>query len=126
MHLDCDRDSLIYLAVPIGPACHTNAPTCYFERVRLAPGSEDALEVEGSHKSRTGSPLPTFRALEEIIEGRRLAAEAPGAKPSWTVKLLRDPALLCSKIREEAGELCQTWEKGEGARELVCGMQGAV
>ena len=126
MHLDCDRDSLIYLAVPIGPACHTNAPTCYFERVRLAPGSEGALEVEGSHKSRAGSPLPTFRALEEIIEGRRLAAEAPGAKPSWTVKLLRDPALLCSKIREEAGELCQTWEKGEGARELVCGMQGAV
>uniref|UniRef100_A0A7R9VE11 phosphoribosyl-ATP diphosphatase n=1 Tax=Chlamydomonas euryale TaxID=1486919 RepID=A0A7R9VE11_9CHLO len=36
------------------------------------------------------------------------------AKPSWTSKLLSDPALLCSKVREEAGELCQTLERDEG------------
>lgn len=32
--MDCDRDSLIYLSEPIGPACHTNAPTCYFQQAR--------------------------------------------------------------------------------------------
>lgn len=35
-------------------------------------------------------------------------------KPSWTAKLLADPELLCKKVREEAGELCQTLEQGEG------------
>jgi phosphoribosyl-ATP pyrophosphohydrolase/phosphoribosyl-AMP cyclohydrolase len=37
-----------------------------------------------------------------------------GGKPSWTARLLGDPALLCSKVREEAGELCQTLEADEG------------
>lgn len=37
-----------------------------------------------------------------------------GSKPSWTAKLLADPQLLCKKVREEAGELCQTLEADEG------------
>ena len=37
-----------------------------------------------------------------------------GGKPSWTARLLADPGLLCSKVREEAGELCQTLEQSEG------------
>jgi phosphoribosyl-ATP pyrophosphohydrolase len=35
-------------------------------------------------------------------------------KPSWTSKLLSRPELLCEKVREEAGELCQTLEASEG------------
>lgn len=35
-------------------------------------------------------------------------------KPSWTARLLSDPQLLCKKVREEAGELCQTLEAAEG------------
>lgn len=38
-----------------------------------------------------------------------------GTKPSWTARLLSNPELLCKKIREEAGELCQTLEADEGA-----------
>lgn len=38
----------------------------------------------------------------------------PGGRPSWTAKLLTDPELLCRKVREEAGELCQTLEANEG------------
>ena len=37
-----------------------------------------------------------------------------GGKPSWTARLLQNPELLCSKVREEAGELCQTLEQDEG------------
>lgn len=37
-----------------------------------------------------------------------------GGKPSWTAKLLSNPELLCKKVREEAGELCQTLEENEG------------
>lgn len=39
---------------------------------------------------------------------------ASGGKSSWTAKLLKDPELLCKKVREEAGELCQTLEAEEG------------
>lgn len=37
-----------------------------------------------------------------------------GSKPSWTAKLAHNQELLCSKVREEAGELCETLEKAEG------------
>ena len=37
-----------------------------------------------------------------------------GSKPSWTAKLATNQGLLCSKIREEAGELCETLEGKEG------------
>lgn len=37
-----------------------------------------------------------------------------GSKPSWTAKLLANPQLLCKKVQEEAGELCQTLEADEG------------
>ncbi|KAH7365482.1 hypothetical protein KP509_18G030500 [Ceratopteris richardii] len=36
------------------------------------------------------------------------------SKPSWTHKLMKDHELLCSKIREEADELCRTLESNEG------------
>ena len=42
-----------------------------------------------------------------------------GEKQSWTAKLLADEELLCKKIREEAGELCETIEKGEGRERTV-------
>lgn len=38
----------------------------------------------------------------------------PEGKPSWTSRLLSNPELLCKKVREEAGELCQTLEQNEG------------
>src|SRR5687767_3335062 len=30
---DCDADSLLVLANPIGPTCHTGRPNCFFRRV---------------------------------------------------------------------------------------------
>ena len=45
-----------------------------------------------------------------------------GDKPSWTARLLQKPDLLCSKIREEASELCQTLEKDEGKQRTAAEM----
>lgn len=61
--------------------------------------------------------MTTLFALERIIQERRVAMEQnaeAGGKPSWTAKLLSNPELCCKKIREEAGELCETWEQNEG------------
>ena len=112
--MDSDRDSIIYLAETIGPSCHTNAPTSYFTQISLP--KEGAVEEEGDHHSRNNSPMTTLYALERTIKQRREAAAtvAPGEKPSWTAKLLNNPELCCKKVREEAGELCQTWEGNEG------------
>lgn len=115
MYMDCDSDSLIYLAEPIGPACHTNAPTCYFSEFFL--DDQGGLSQMGGYASRASSPMNTLFALERTIAQRRAEAGVetePGKKPSWTAKLLSNPELLCRKVREEAGELCETLENSEG------------
>lgn len=104
--LDCDRDSIIYLGEPDGPTCHTGAETCYYTSV-----SNVLDDVKGEKNELA---LTTLFSLESTILQRKAELSAQGVgKPSWTKKLLLDPALLCSKIREEANELCQTLEDNE-------------
>ncbi|GIL90456.1 hypothetical protein Vretimale_17642 [Volvox reticuliferus] len=120
---DCDRDSIIYLSDPIGPACHTGARTCWFKEVQIVvDGTEGKMDTfavihEGAHTHGDHVPRTTLQALEQTIAQRRreaLQRPSDGSKPSWTVRLLGNPELLCKKIREEAGELCQTLEANEG------------
>ena len=111
IHLDCDEDSIIYLGVPDGPTCHTGAHTCYFSQV---DGDDGAAAVEGGGKHGQEEALTTLYELEETIRKRKTEAVKEGDKPSWTRKLLDNPELLCKKIREEAGELCETLENDEG------------
>ena len=44
VRLDCDRDTVLLLVDPAGPACHTGAPSCFLERVEL-PGIGATGEV---------------------------------------------------------------------------------
>jgi phosphoribosyl-ATP pyrophosphohydrolase/phosphoribosyl-AMP cyclohydrolase len=82
---DCDRDTLLALVEPAGPACHTGERTCFHEGVlSFAP-----------HES-----LP---ALERVIALR--AAEPVDG--SWTAKLLADPPLIGEKVQEEAEEVAR-------------------
>jgi len=77
---DCDRDTLLILAEPAGPVCHTGTDTCF--------GQEN------------NPPFLSF--LEEVIESRR------GASPetSYTAKLFgKGRARIAQKVVEEAGEL---------------------
>ncbi|KAJ1396349.1 Phosphoribosyl-ATP pyrophosphohydrolase [Sesbania bispinosa] len=104
--LDCDRDSIIYLGKPDGPTCHTGAETCYYTSVfNLLKEQED----KGNELA-----LTSLYALESTISRRKAElAEGGNGKPSWTKRLLLNDKLLCSKIREEANELCQTLENNE-------------
>jgi len=112
VHVDCDADSLVYLSVPRGPACHTNEPTCWFREAPalLAPGPGGAPP-----HAPLSRPLTTAFELEATIRARLAETGEPGSKPSWTQRLAGDPALLCKKVREEADELCEALEQGEGA-----------
>ncbi|XP_050370461.1 histidine biosynthesis bifunctional protein hisIE, chloroplastic [Argentina anserina] len=104
--LDCDRDSIIYRGKPDGPTCHTGAETCYYTSVF------DLLEDQQSGGDKF--LLTTLNSLESTIAKRKGELGVPQTgKPSWTRRLLLDEKLLCSKIREEADELCRTLEENE-------------
>ncbi|KAB2064936.1 hypothetical protein ERO13_A09G051200v2 [Gossypium hirsutum] len=103
--VDCDRDSIIYLGKPDGPTCHTGSETCYFTSIG------DLLKEQDVEK--TNLALTTLYSLESTISKRELELTGKHGKPSWTKRLLLDENLLCSKIREEADELCRTLEEKE-------------
>ncbi len=76
---DCDRDALRFVVRQAGPGfCHRDTESCWGEASGL-------------------------RALEQTLQRRRTSPE-PG---SYTQRLLEDPALLASKLREEATELAE-------------------
>ncbi|XP_057973480.1 histidine biosynthesis bifunctional protein hisIE, chloroplastic isoform X2 [Malania oleifera] len=104
--LDCDRDSIIYLGKPDGPTCHTGSETCYYSSVL------DSLKQPQVDENRLA--LTTLYSLESTISQRKAElASTQVEKPSWTKRLLLDDKMLCSKIREEADELCRTLEDNE-------------
>jgi phosphoribosyl-ATP pyrophosphohydrolase/phosphoribosyl-AMP cyclohydrolase len=77
--LDCDRDALLLLVSPAGPACHTGARTCW---------GDDAG--------------PLLVRLAQTIEARR------GADPatSYVARLLEaDRSLAAGKVAEESAEV---------------------
>ena len=80
--VDCDRDTLLIKAEPLGPVCHTGADTCWDEKNHR----EDFLA-----------------SLEEVIEERRR-----GSSPdeSYVAKLFsKGINKIAQKVGEEAVEL---------------------
>ena len=90
LRLDCDADAVLIMVEQTGPACHTDAPSCFF-----ADG--DGVDL--------GAPPPgdVLERLENILQARKLAT----ADRSYTKRLLDAGApKINAKILEEAGEYC--------------------
>jgi phosphoribosyl-ATP pyrophosphohydrolase/phosphoribosyl-AMP cyclohydrolase len=85
LRFDCDRDAVLVLVEPAGPACHTGERTC-FHNGDLTPAPHEALP-----------------ALERTIAERRAADPAE----SYTAALLADPDRIGHKVREEAEEVAR-------------------
>jgi phosphoribosyl-ATP pyrophosphohydrolase/phosphoribosyl-AMP cyclohydrolase len=83
---DCDRDAVLVLVDPTGPACHTGERSCFHNGDAGPAGAGEALP-----------------ALARTIAERR----AKGSPESYTARLLADPALTAAKVREEADELAR-------------------
>jgi len=79
---DCDGDAVLALVTPAGPACHTNATSCF---------GDTALTAD------------TLSALDHVIATR--AEATPTDPPSYTRRLLTDRNLRLKKLGEEAAEL---------------------
>ncbi|MFK5976385.1 MAG: bifunctional phosphoribosyl-AMP cyclohydrolase/phosphoribosyl-ATP diphosphatase HisIE [Sulfurovum sp.] len=94
--LDCDADTLILKIHQNGVACHTGRKSCFFTSV-----IDDKIILD--QEIDTGAIYSVVDTLyHTILERKNASKEAK----SWTKKLLDNPKLMVSKIREEADEVC--------------------
>lgn len=95
---DCDADSLLVRAVPAGPTCHRNTPTCF-----------------GDGASRSATGIGFLAQLENVIASR-IAASPEG---SYTAKLYSQGVKrMAQKVGEEGVEVALAAQTGDAA-ELV-------
>lgn len=107
LFVDCDRDTILVKAQPVGPTCHTGERACFFTLL-------DGAGVVGVDKT-DGAAGGILEAVLRTIETRR-AKPQPG---SYTTKLFdggHDKIL--KKVAEEAGEVLLA-SKGGKKEEIV-------
>lgn len=93
MHADCDRDTLLMLVHPKGPACHTGTATCF-----------------GDGPLTRSATLAFLTTLEDVID-RRMASPDP---KSYTTRLVAEgPKRLAQKVGEEGLETALALTSGD-------------
>lgn len=106
--VDCDGDTILVKAEPLGPTCHTNEKTCFFMRLK-----DDGTVNERKTADAFGGGI--LDALYRIIEDRKAHPSAE----SYTSKLLAGgPDKVLKKVVEEAGEVVLA-AKGGKKEEIV-------
>ena len=83
---DCDYDALVVEVIKAGPACHTGAESCFFNREYVGEGM---------------TPF-SYKALYEMIEGRKIQPK----EGSYTTYLFdKGMDKILKKVGEEATEV---------------------
>ncbi len=134
--LDCDRDTLRFTVTQDGPGfCHTGTRTCFgpsrglasleSRLTTIASGaplslSSSAIAPSLSSDSTSSPSVPLCLCGESSSSPPPLPSSALRVEtPSYTSRLLRDPALLRSKLLEEAGELMDATDRDHITREAA-------
>lgn len=81
IELDCDTDTLLIKANPMGPTCHKGNYSCF--------------------KSETKSPLAIISVLENLIEQRKINTNSNSYVNNLLKKGVKE---ISKKVAEEAGE----------------------
>lgn len=107
LYIDCDRDTVLVKAEPLGPTCHTGAPSCFFSRL-------DGVETVHESRPRESSGGILEAVLRTILD-RRVHPQAG----SYTSKLFEGGHdRILKKVAEEAGEVLLA-SKGGKKQEIV-------
>lgn len=107
LFIDCDHDTILVKAQPVGPTCHTGARACFFSGLD-EHGHISALHSEAAHGGILESVLRTIR-------DRRASPQAG----SYTSKLFEGGHdKILKKVAEEAGEVLLA-SKGGKKEEIV-------
>jgi len=97
--VDCDRDALVVLVEPSGPACHSGARSCFHNEIES--DSSFAQNIPPERLRQSNSLGETLEELYLLIEGRR--RERP--EGSYTTYLFEQGLdKILKKIGEEASE----------------------
>jgi phosphoribosyl-ATP pyrophosphohydrolase/phosphoribosyl-AMP cyclohydrolase len=102
LFIDCDRDTILVKAEPLGPTCHTGERACFFSK----------LDERGNDEG-VKSPEAWGGILEGILRTiqHRRANPQPG---SYTTKLLEGGHdRILKKVAEEAGEVLLASKSGK-------------
>ena len=105
--LDCDGDTLLVKAEPVGPTCHTEARTCFFMEVT----------PQGVAPARVGEEANggIFDRLYEMALQRKSHPQ----EDSYVSSLMKDgPDRILKKVVEEAGEVLLAVKK-EHREEII-------
>ena len=103
MFVDCDRDTILVKAQPIGPTCHTGNRSCFF-----SPMFPSTSEKEASLFPGTAWGGITRRLYEMV--GDRKAHPSPD---SYVSKLMEGSVdRIFKKVVEEAGEVLLAGKNG--------------
>jgi phosphoribosyl-ATP pyrophosphohydrolase/phosphoribosyl-AMP cyclohydrolase len=76
LRLDCDADTLLIQAVPVGPVCHTGAATCF--GAPQQPALAFIAELEQIIAQRSASPPPDSYTARLLAGGVRRVAQKVG------------------------------------------------
>lgn len=123
LKLDCDRDAIVLLVEPAGPACHTGKQTCF----------HNALESEGqkSHSSQPpqtegGAPVADLGGLLNQLYVLIQSRERERPKDSYTTYLF-DEGLdkILKKLGEESAETIIA-AKNEDQKRLIAEVSDLV
>jgi phosphoribosyl-ATP pyrophosphohydrolase/phosphoribosyl-AMP cyclohydrolase len=106
--VDCDGDTILVKAEPLGPSCHTNEKTCFFMRLQ-----DNGTVNERKTTDAFGGGI--LDRLYRVIEDRKANPSAE----SYTAKLLASGTdTVLKKVLEEAGEVVLA-AKGGKKEEIV-------
>ena len=94
LFVDCDRDTILVKAEPVGPTCHTGERACFFSRM----SDEGRADVNKTQDAGGG-------ILERLYQ-TILARNAAPQLDSYVSKLLQGNVdRILKKVAEEAGEV---------------------
>lgn len=107
LFVDCDQDTVLVKAQPIGPTCHTGERACFFSRL-----DEQGLVTGEKTRDAVGG------ILESVLR-TILARRANPQAGSYTTKLFEGGHdKILKKVAEEAGEVLLA-SKGGKKEEIV-------
>jgi phosphoribosyl-AMP cyclohydrolase / phosphoribosyl-ATP pyrophosphohydrolase len=117
--LDCDADAILLEVEPVGPACHTNATSCFFEVVQARPSGRTAAETaaelwdvvnqrlrdrpEGSYVARLAAGGVDRFAKKVGEEATEVVIAAKNADPDELTREMADLWFHCYLLLAQAG-----------------------
>ena len=109
LFIDCDCDTVLVTAEPVGPTCHTGSRTCFFTEVNL---DEQGESIQESVSHAWGGIL---ERLYQMVLDRKLKPQ----ENSYVSKLLEGGAdRILKKVIEESGEVALA-AKNQDRSEIV-------